>query len=237
MINTELNEKGIYKITCKLNGKKYIGSTKTSFKSRFKKHKQRLRHNYHENSYLQNSWNKYGEENFIFSIIEKIKDINKIKEREEYWINTIFNNGKNRDICFNLTNNCGGGNTLQDEKIKKIHSENIKKSYTEELKNIRRIHIKKRIPLLKKILAKIIKSKKWKKNHLIGVREMCKTEEWNLKNKENHKNKMKAVKNDLGEVFESVLEASKAINRSGANIRACINGKTSHCAGRLWFYV
>ena len=56
---------GIYKITCKVNNKIYIGSTEVCFKQRFKKHKQRLRNNYHENDYLQKSWNKYGEDNFV----------------------------------------------------------------------------------------------------------------------------------------------------------------------------
>ena len=51
---------GIYKITCKVNNKIYIGSTEVCFKQRFTKHKQRLRNNYHENDYLQKSWNKYG---------------------------------------------------------------------------------------------------------------------------------------------------------------------------------
>ena len=74
---------GIYKITCKVNNKIYIGSTEVCFKQRFKKHKQRLRNNYHENDYLQKSWNKYGEDNFVFEILEEISDKSKVKEIEE----------------------------------------------------------------------------------------------------------------------------------------------------------
>ena len=74
---------GIYKITCKVNNKIYIGSTEVCFKQRFKKHKQRLRNNYHENDYLQKSWNKYGEDNFVFEILEEISDKSKVKEKEQ----------------------------------------------------------------------------------------------------------------------------------------------------------
>lgn len=76
--------KGIYKIVCTANDVTYIGSTCVDFKKRFKKHKQRLRHNYHENSYLQNAWNKYGEETFNFIVIEELLDDIEIKTREKY---------------------------------------------------------------------------------------------------------------------------------------------------------
>ena len=76
---------GIYSITCTINNIVYIGSTEISFKRRWKKHKQRLRHNYHENSYLQNSWNKYGEDNFKFEILEYC-DILKQFELEQYYL-------------------------------------------------------------------------------------------------------------------------------------------------------
>lgn len=75
---------GIYKIECSTTGVVYVGSTSVSFKKRWRKHRQRLRHNYHENSYLQNAWNKYGEDNFVFGTVEVIYDTNKVKEREAY---------------------------------------------------------------------------------------------------------------------------------------------------------
>ena len=80
---------GIYKITCKVNNKIYIGSTGICFKQRFKKHKQRLRNNYHENDYLQKSWNKYGESAFIFEIIEEC-EIDNLLNREQFFIDSFI---------------------------------------------------------------------------------------------------------------------------------------------------
>lgn len=49
---------GIYVITNISNGKKYIGQS-VDVEDRIAHHKSSLKHNRHENSYLQNSWNKY----------------------------------------------------------------------------------------------------------------------------------------------------------------------------------
>lgn len=59
---------GIYKITNLINNKFYIGSGKC-IRKRFYHHKTMLKHNKHTNSYLQRSWNKYGENNFKFEIL------------------------------------------------------------------------------------------------------------------------------------------------------------------------
>lgn len=67
---------GIYQIKNILNGKLYIGSTKRSFHSRKTKHLLSLINNRHYNEHLQNSWNKYGSDNFVFEILLIIdKDI------------------------------------------------------------------------------------------------------------------------------------------------------------------
>src|SRR5690606_1147272 len=51
-------------------------------------HLSMLRANKHKNKYLQNSFNKYGEENFEFSIIEVCTKENCLL-REQYWINKL----------------------------------------------------------------------------------------------------------------------------------------------------
>lgn len=75
---------GIYKIENKINGKKYIGQS-VNIKQRWSEHRSMLRHNYHENQHLQNAWNKYGEKNFIHSVIEECKQ-DELNKREKYWI-------------------------------------------------------------------------------------------------------------------------------------------------------
>ena len=73
---------GIYCILNTVNNKFYIGSSKNC-DDRFSKHLSSLRGNYHANSYLQNSFNKYGEESFKMFVLEQTLDL---KKREQYWI-------------------------------------------------------------------------------------------------------------------------------------------------------
>lgn len=79
-----LKVSGIYCIENRVNHKSYIGSSKNLYQ-RLLKHFALLRHNKHENAHLQNAWNKYGEGNFEWSIIE-ICDNSTLTEREQYCI-------------------------------------------------------------------------------------------------------------------------------------------------------
>lgn len=94
---------GIYKIKNLLNGNVYIGQS-VDIEKRWSTHKAELKNNYHHNIHLQNAWNKYGEENFEFSIVEEC-NINQLDEREIYWISKFNSYGNG----YNLTS--GGGNT------------------------------------------------------------------------------------------------------------------------------
>jgi len=78
----------IYKITNVLNKKFYIGSS-IRFTYRKKQHIYDLRKNTHCNRYLQNAWNKYGERNFIFEIIEDNISEKDLLEREQYYLDFL----------------------------------------------------------------------------------------------------------------------------------------------------
>jgi len=80
--------KGFYAIICNQNDKIYIGKAagKEGFKGRWTGHKSALRGGYHYNDYLQNTYDKYGEETFELKILEIIEDEEIIPERENFWI-------------------------------------------------------------------------------------------------------------------------------------------------------
>jgi len=228
--------KGIYKIECIVTGITYIGSTSVSFTKRWRKHKQRLRHNYHENSYLQNAWNKYGKENFRFEVVERLNNNtrNEIKEREYFWLSKYFSKG--RDYCFNLSDHTDGGNTVKDEKTRKKLSESIKASYTPELRASRSKQGKSRGKESAKILKETMATDEWKKAHLEGVRKLAKNKNWLQKNKESKEHLKVKVGTNRGEVFESVTEAARQTNAHRSNIRLCIKGEIKTCMDRKWFY-
>lgn len=107
-------ESCVYSITNKINNKKYIGFT-FKFIKRKNDHINALRKNNHVNTYLQNAWNKYGEENFIFEVLEFCSK-NNLAKREDFWVK-----------MFNTTNKKNGYNIkLTDPNNKTIHSKETK---------------------------------------------------------------------------------------------------------------
>ena len=75
---------GIYKIANKIDGKVYVGQS-SQIEKRWKKHIETLNKNKHDNQYLQNAWNKYGKDNFIFEVIQEGKDRDELNYWETYW--------------------------------------------------------------------------------------------------------------------------------------------------------
>lgn len=116
---------GIYIIKNIKNNKCYIGSS-SNIRGRIWMHKNMLKNNKHHSSYLQNSYNKYGMNNFTFQTIEECS-IEKLIEREQYWID---NNNSQYNICKIAYSTTG---------IK--HSELVKKNKSILMKDIRNTNI------------------------------------------------------------------------------------------------
>ncbi len=89
---------GIYKITCLSNNRIYVGSSK-NITSRYEQHWYGLRGNKHKSCHLQNAWNKYGEDSFIFEIIELCPEETRI-EREQYHMDNLRSYDK--EVGFNI---------------------------------------------------------------------------------------------------------------------------------------
>ena len=99
-ISKNLSFCGIYMIVNLLNNHKYIGSS-VNIKRRLEVHRSNLRHNHHDNPHLQNAWNKYGEDNFVFNILERCSKDERF-EREQYYVNSIK---PEYNICIDIVDN------------------------------------------------------------------------------------------------------------------------------------
>lgn len=104
---------GIYKIVNKVDGKFYIGSS-VDLNKRISTHKYELRSRRHHNEYLQNAFNKYGEENFSFEIVEVVEDKGILIEREQHYIDTL--RACDRGVGYNLNTYARGGGGAKGER-------------------------------------------------------------------------------------------------------------------------
>lgn len=99
-VTDENKEKsGIYEIFNVVNGKFYVGST-DNFRVRYNRHIAELRGDWHHSYHLQRSYNKYGANKFIFSVIE-FCDIRDLKVREQFYLDETkpFLKDRGYNIC------------------------------------------------------------------------------------------------------------------------------------------
>lgn len=81
---------GVYRIINNANNKVYIGSS-INLNQRKSQHFYALRNNIHRNINLQNDYNKFEINDFVFEILEFTIDLKELINREQYWINnSIF---------------------------------------------------------------------------------------------------------------------------------------------------
>lgn len=132
IFNIEKNGKPcIYKIQNKINNKVYIGSASGHYR-RKAQHYYMLRRNIHFNKHLQSSWNKYGESNFKFEILEFVDNYDLIILREEYYINLF--NAANPFLGYNHRTICSTTLGLK-------WSDEARKRFSEKKKGKRIVHI------------------------------------------------------------------------------------------------
>lgn len=79
---------GVYAILNVTNGKVYVGSA-VDIKRRWIRHVHRLRLGTHTNPILQAAWDKHGEANFDFVVLEEVPDHIWLMIREQLWLNEV----------------------------------------------------------------------------------------------------------------------------------------------------
>lgn len=123
---------GIYKIENLVNNKKYIGQSIDIYR-RFYAHKKALKAGKHQ-PYLQKAWNKYGEDNFVFEIIEEC-EIEKLNELEIFYIKKF--NTLNRDFGYNISSGGSNGNNFAgfSKEDMDAFKEKVKKSVHKTFEN------------------------------------------------------------------------------------------------------
>lgn len=101
----------IYIIKNTINDKVYIGQTLMSLEERLKQH---INHSKSKNHYkLYQAMDEIGKDKFYIELLEDDVPINKLDEREIYWIN-FYNS------CVNGYNTSKGGKARHDNKIQDI---------------------------------------------------------------------------------------------------------------------
>lgn len=93
------NLSGIYRIINLTNGRIYVGST-SRFRTRAASHINDLQKNRHNNTFLQNDYNKNGD-SFVFEVLEVVEGSQEGRLKvEQKYIDEHYDNQKQ---CYNLT--------------------------------------------------------------------------------------------------------------------------------------
>lgn len=136
-------KRGVYKITNTQNKMTYVGQTIRTFQKRYYDHKSKLNNGTHSNRYLQNDWDKYGEDVFEFSVVEVIEDcdIDMIDAVEIKYVKRY----RDENLSYNILDGGSGfhGGVTSEEAKRKIgeinrmlnlgkkHSEDTKRKMSE----------------------------------------------------------------------------------------------------------
>lgn len=230
---------GIYGIQNKLTGKWYVGQSQ-HIEKRFATHRKNLAMGTHQNQHLQKAFDKYGQENFEFQILE-VCDVKLLNDLEVEWIKKK----DSKENGYNLTLGGDGvrGYKFSDE-VKAIISRNL--TGRPVLKRQReKMHIanvgannpmygRKHTEETKKKMSEAHKGEKcylYRKHRTEEVREAISK----AKKGKPAVNRKAVLCVETGEVFSSIKQAANFINRKRSTLSiACKNGKT--CGGYHWEY-
>ena len=124
------NDSGIYIIRNKTNNKIYVGSA-IDLHKRIYNHCYLLRKNEHRNPHLQAAWNKYGEENFEFAVVEECEKDDLLFE-EQFWLDRFdsYDNKYGYNICPIAGSTIG--KKLSEETKEKIRTKAIGRKVSDE---------------------------------------------------------------------------------------------------------
>lgn len=242
----------VYGITNIVTGQWYVGKTinKRGVNQRWQTHVSNLKKSKHPNTYLQNSWNKYGSKCFMFVVLFSTTmdedDINDfIFEKETYYTKMM-----NAEVCNNgFTMVVGNGKG-------KIYPEYVRVKQSKSLKGRKRPHLSgENHPMWGKVGAakgrhhteeakrKISASRKGKPMSEESKRRLSESRKnANIKYKKGKDNvlsksviKLDKDKNYI-QSYESIEQASKLNNVCACSISRVCRGIRKTAGGFIWMY-
>jgi group I intron endonuclease len=209
------NHCGVYKITNLKNNKCYIGSSINIIR-RWGEHKRHLINNKHTNIHLQKSWNKHGENSFLFEIIEYVENKENLVNREQYYLDEFKK--CNSKILYNL---CPVAYSALGFK----HSKDTKNKMSESHKGLTH----KKDTIIKMIKNKNKQSKQTKD----------KLSEINKGRTPQNKQPIYQIdlNNNILKQWDCVTDAAKTLNLSPSLICSVCRGKRKTTGGFKWKYL
>jgi group I intron endonuclease len=109
---------GIYLIRCLVDGRVYVGSS-NNFHKRWLKHKSELNNKCHGSRLLEDAWHKYGSNQFIWMVLEYVRDEEELWSVEKNYIRLY--RADDLRFGFNSINSIGRHSRETIERMRKAH--------------------------------------------------------------------------------------------------------------------
>ena len=233
---------GIYQIRNLVNGKVYVGSA-VNLRARRNRHFSYLRNNCHANRKLQNAFNKYGEENIVFEVVEIVADKYNLLEREQYYIDTLNAVKEGYNIRLIAESNLGIKYSEQSkERIRKAKS-----NISEETRKRMSISRNKRPPISEETrrrmsLAQSNRSEETRRRMSLAQQGKHMSEETKQRisrtlTEKLKYNEKKVICVETNQEYRNISVASRETHIDRVSIIRCVKGVRKTAGGYHWEYV
>lgn len=206
---------GVYQIKNISNDRVYIGST-VKIVTRYNAHKSQLKRGIHANTFLQNDWNKCGQEVFVFSVLEQVNQLDILLETEQKWLDKFYDNQQN---CYNI--------------CKEVHGTFGYKHTQLSIDKMSRCKLGENNPSKRpEVKEKLSKMMTGKNNHQYNIRKPL----VGLIGKEKCSKRISQFsKNGVFiQDWESASEAARKLQLERSNINRCCRAQAKTCGGFIW---